>query len=95
MGCLLKSVDLVVKIFKDGGRIGWLGVTGLFSVWVVWIGMIKGLALMLPTLQEQFNASTWLVGWMIAITDASFEFSGRTNCLDKLMFKWLCFLLVK
>ncbi|XP_033635536.1 monocarboxylate transporter 11-like [Asterias rubens] len=71
-----KSVDWIAKAFKDGGRNGWLAVMGLFSTWMVWIGLIKGLAVMLPTLQEQFNASTWLVGWMIAIIDASIECSG-------------------
>ena len=78
-----KSVDWIAKAFKDGGRNGWLAVMGLFSTWMVWIGLIKGLAVMLPTLQEQFNASTWLVGWMIAIIDASIECSGKLHARDR------------
>ncbi|XP_071801352.1 monocarboxylate transporter 12-like [Asterias amurensis] len=65
-----------VKTFKDGGLLGWCAVLGLFSSWIAWIGLIKGLAVMLPTLQEQFDASTWLVGWMIAIIDASMQISA-------------------
>ncbi|XP_033636135.1 monocarboxylate transporter 12-like [Asterias rubens] len=78
MGCsFLQSVSSwFVKTFKDGGLLGWFAVLGLFSSWIAWIGLIKGLAVMLPTLQEQFNASTWLVGWMIAIIDASMQISA-------------------
>ncbi len=78
MTCKLKSVSTwVVTTFRDGGLHGWFAALGLFSSWMVWMSLIKGLAVMLPALQEQFNASTWLVGWMIAIVDASVEFSGK------------------
>ncbi|XP_071801073.1 monocarboxylate transporter 12-like [Asterias amurensis] len=74
---LLQSVSSwFVKTFKDGGLLGWFAVLCLSASWIAWIELIKGLAVMLPTLQEQFDASTWLVGWMIAIIDASSSISG-------------------
>ncbi len=74
----LQSVSRwAIKIFKDGGLRGWFAVLCSFSTLAVWIALVKGLAVMLPTLQEQFDTSTWLVGWVIAIIDASVQFSGK------------------
>ncbi|XP_038053897.1 monocarboxylate transporter 12-like [Patiria miniata] len=46
---------------------GWYAVLCLFVSNVLWMWLIKGLGVMLPTLQQQFAAQTWLVGWMISI----------------------------
>ncbi|XP_038045110.1 monocarboxylate transporter 12-like [Patiria miniata] len=49
---------------------GWYAVLCLFVSYVLWLWLIKGLGVMLPTLQEQFAAQTWLVGWMLSIVTA-------------------------
>ncbi|XP_038073901.1 monocarboxylate transporter 13-like [Patiria miniata] len=49
---------------------GWYAVLCLFVSYVLWVWLIKGLGVMLPTLQEQFAAQTWLVGWMLSIITA-------------------------
>ncbi|XP_071790755.1 monocarboxylate transporter 12-like [Asterias amurensis] len=62
--------------FRDGGLHGWIAVLGLFIIKVAWNIISKGLGMMLPTLQEQFLTSTWLIGWMFALVDAGLQFSG-------------------
>ncbi|XP_038065005.1 monocarboxylate transporter 12-like [Patiria miniata] len=49
---------------------GWFAVLCLFASYFLWVLLIKGLGVMLPTLQEQFAAQTWLVGWMVSIITA-------------------------
>ncbi|XP_038054380.1 monocarboxylate transporter 12-like isoform X1 [Patiria miniata] len=49
---------------------GWYAVLCFFVSFVLWSWVLKALGVMLPTLQEQFVAQTWLVGWMIAIINA-------------------------
>ena len=78
MGGILHSVlNWLGKTYRDGGSTGWFAALGLFSTWVVWMSLLKGLAVMLQTLHEQFDVSTWVVGWTIAIIDAGIEFSGK------------------
>ncbi|XP_071803146.1 monocarboxylate transporter 14-like isoform X2 [Asterias amurensis] len=48
----------------------------MFSSCMTWVALAKSLAVMLPTLQEQFGASTWLVGWIVAMVDGSVELAG-------------------
>ena len=62
---------------RDGGLHGWIAVLGLFTSKVAWIVLLKGLGMMLPTLQEQFVTSTWLIGWMLAFVDAGTHLSGK------------------
>ncbi|XP_071789706.1 monocarboxylate transporter 12-like [Asterias amurensis] len=61
---------------RDGGLHGWIAVLSLFTTNVVVSTSLKALGMMLPTLQEQFLTSTWLVGWMVALVDAGSEISG-------------------
>ncbi|XP_071788695.1 monocarboxylate transporter 12-like [Asterias amurensis] len=48
-------------------RRGWCAVLCLHVTTFLWVGNIKGLGVMLPTLTEQFTAQTWLMGWMVSI----------------------------
>lgn len=67
----------IADSFQDGGRNGWIAVIVAFITWFFWIGTTKGLAIMLPSLQVQFNTSTWLIGWMVAIIDATATLVGK------------------
>ncbi|XP_038061035.1 monocarboxylate transporter 12-like [Patiria miniata] len=57
-------------------RHGWYAVLSLHVCWLLWTGLLKGLGVMLPTLQEQFRSHTWLVGWMVAIISGVINFIG-------------------
>ncbi|XP_022104891.1 monocarboxylate transporter 12-like isoform X3 [Acanthaster planci] len=46
---------------------GWRAVLCLFTTRFLWKFLIKGLGVMLPTLQEQFSTQTWLIGWTVSI----------------------------
>ncbi|XP_038071499.1 monocarboxylate transporter 13-like [Patiria miniata] len=54
----------------------WFSVLCLFMDWFLWAGLIKTLGVMLPTLQEQFVAQAWLIGWMIAVVDGVIKIAG-------------------
>ena len=43
----------------------------------VWVGIVEGLGVMLPTLQTQFETKTWIIGWMIAMTIGVSGLTGR------------------
>ena len=81
MGCSLRErlQSYMLELVHDGGTLGWLAVLGTFATMMAWTGMVKGLAVMLPTLQEQFNTSTWLLGWMIAILDGTVDIAGTQS----------------
>ena len=76
-GCLERVLKYSKETYQDGGHHGWIAVLGLFTCCVAWIGMLKGLGMMLPTLQEQFVTSTWLIGWMVAFVEAGAAISGK------------------
>ncbi|XP_022083222.1 monocarboxylate transporter 13-like isoform X2 [Acanthaster planci] len=57
-------------------RSGWQAVLSLHVTWLVWTGLTKGLGVMLPALQKDFESSTWLVGWTIAIINGITDFAG-------------------
>ncbi len=63
-----RVLHATVETFRDGGFHGWMAVLGFFASKMAWVILVKGLGMMLPTLQEQFATSTWLIGWMVAIT---------------------------
>ena len=42
----------------------------------VWVGIVEGLGVMLPTLQTQFETKTWIIGWMIAMVMGMSGFTG-------------------
>ena len=64
---------------QDGGALGWFAVLGSFGGSFAWVGSTKGLAVLLPTLQDQLSSPTWLVGWMIAIIDGIIDLAGITQ----------------
>ncbi|XP_071796190.1 monocarboxylate transporter 12-like [Asterias amurensis] len=72
-GCVLQSL---VDTFRDGGLRGWIAVLCLFTTKMAVAVLVKGLGMMLPSLQEQFVTSTWLIGWMVAFVSAGISFSG-------------------
>ncbi|XP_033646638.1 monocarboxylate transporter 12-like [Asterias rubens] len=75
-GICWRLLSYFTDVVKEGGYVGCIAVLGAFADWMTWIAMTKSLAVMLPTLQEQFGASTWLVGWMIAIIDGTVDLAG-------------------
>ena len=81
MVCALykRLLDYTLELYQDGGYLGWMGVLGTFAAGMTWNGMTKGLAVLLPSLQEQFDTSTWLLGWMIAIIDGVSDLAGTVN----------------
>ncbi|XP_071795981.1 monocarboxylate transporter 12-like [Asterias amurensis] len=75
-GCLERVLHFLTETLQDGGLHGWIAVLGLFTSKVAWCNLVKGLGMMLPTLQEQFGTSTWLIGWMVAFVHSGAYFSG-------------------
>ena len=59
----------------------WLAVLVAWSLWFFWGGLIKGLGVLLPTLQVQFATRTWIVGWIIGMATAAIGISGRCKVL--------------
>ncbi|XP_071795883.1 monocarboxylate transporter 12-like [Asterias amurensis] len=84
-GCFERVLISSVDTFRDGGLHGWIAVLGLFTSRLAWNVLVKCLGMMLPTLQEQFVTSTWLIGWMVAFVDAGVEGSGviATPLMDR------------
>ncbi|XP_033638836.1 monocarboxylate transporter 12-like [Asterias rubens] len=70
-GCFGRVLQRLVDAFQDGGLHGWIAVLGLFISKMAWGALTKSMGMMLPSLQEQFVTSTWLIGWMVAIIEAS------------------------
>ena len=52
---------------KTSGLVGKLAVLTLWYYGVVWVGVVKGLGVMLPTLQTQFETNAGILGWLIAM----------------------------
>ncbi|XP_071795618.1 monocarboxylate transporter 12-like [Asterias amurensis] len=75
-GCLESVSNSLKETIRDGGIHGWIAVLGLFTCFAARVGVTKGLGMMLPTLQEQFVTSTWLIGWMVAFVSSGGAFSG-------------------
>ena len=64
----------------DGGRRGWIAVLAMFARNMVWVGVSKGLGVMLPTLQVQFASETWILGWITAMV---FAMCGVIGTVDQ------------
>ncbi|XP_038078412.1 monocarboxylate transporter 12-like [Patiria miniata] len=68
---------------SDGGFQGWIAVLTLLVRNMIWIGITKGLGVMLPTLQDQLASDTWVFGWIvamvIAVSGVIAPFSGIVN----------------
>ncbi|XP_071795591.1 monocarboxylate transporter 12-like [Asterias amurensis] len=75
-GCFERVLQFSKDTFRDGGLHGWIAVLCLFTTKMAANLLVNCLGMMLPTLQEQFMTSTWLIGWMVAIVDAASQFSG-------------------
>ena len=76
-GCFGRVLQRLVDAFQDGGLHGWIAVLGLFISKMAWGALTKSMGMMLPSLQEQFVTSTWLIGWMVAIIEASAYLSSK------------------
>ena len=76
-GCFVRVLHFAIETFQDGGLHGWIALLGLLTTKVAWCNLVKGLGMMLPTLQEQFVTSTWLIGWMVAFVNAGGYFAGK------------------
>ena len=76
-GCFERVLQFLNETFRDGGLHGWIAVLCLFTTKMAANALINRNGMMLPTLQEQFMTSTWLIGWMVAIVDAASQFSGK------------------
>ena len=79
--CLERVLNSSIAIFREGGLHGWIAVFGLFTAKIAWSVLVKGMGMMLPTLQEQFDTSTWLIGWMVAFVSAGFEILGKLGLI--------------
>ncbi len=62
---------------EDGGISGWISVLATWMLYAVWTIVVKGLAVMLPTLQEQFGTTTSLIGWVVATTGTAMGFACK------------------
>ena len=51
---------------EHGGRRRWIAVLAVWYRYFTWVGFVKGLAIMLPTLQEQLYTQTFVIGWITA-----------------------------
>ncbi len=64
---------------QDGGLYGWVAVLTGWTVNVIWALFLKGLGIMLSTLQEQFGITTALTGWIIAATGITSGMIGNIS----------------
>ena len=62
----------------DGGRAGWILVLTWWLTAVIWITIGKGLGIMLPTLQQQLDADTWIMGWTVSMSIAASGLSCKS-----------------
>ncbi|XP_038069412.1 monocarboxylate transporter 12-like [Patiria miniata] len=60
----------------EGGRAGWLVVLALWTRLFLMVGVLKSIGMMIPLLQDQFNTSTWIMGWISSIIGTSTGISG-------------------
>ncbi|XP_038044230.1 monocarboxylate transporter 11-like [Patiria miniata] len=51
----------------DRAQAGWVAVLTMWTRGVIRVAMLKGLGMMLPTLQDQFGTTTWAIGWMTSL----------------------------
>ncbi|XP_038055875.1 monocarboxylate transporter 12-like [Patiria miniata] len=58
----------------DGGLMGWIAVLAWWTNNFMWVGITKGLGIMLPTLKQQLVSQTWIIGWIVALVIAMFGF---------------------
>ncbi|XP_038060637.1 monocarboxylate transporter 12-like [Patiria miniata] len=62
---------------ERGNRyVGLLAILGTWVNWFIWTGAVKGLATLLPTLRDQMETYTWVIGWMIVIMEVTLNLIG-------------------
>ncbi|XP_022103958.1 monocarboxylate transporter 12-like [Acanthaster planci] len=66
-------------VYSGNRRMGFLAVLGVWTNWFFWISAVKGLAVMLPTLQDQMDTYTWVIGWMIVLVEVTANLIGSTT----------------
>ncbi|XP_038044229.1 monocarboxylate transporter 12-like [Patiria miniata] len=57
----------VSQIQDEASSMGWVAVLTMWTRGVIRVAMLKGLGMMLPTLQDQFGTTTWAIGWMTSL----------------------------
>ncbi|XP_038058772.1 monocarboxylate transporter 12-like [Patiria miniata] len=70
---------------SDGGRAGWFAVLAMWTRVFIWSAVLKTIGMMLPLLQDQFNTTTWILGWITSIIGAA---SGLSAITSRLMDRW-------
>ena len=59
------------------GALGrWNSVVSAWICWMMWGGIVKALGVQMPVLESQFAADAWLIGWIVAMTDAAIDLAG-------------------
>ena len=61
------ATDSNARPAPDGGRRGWIAVLTLWTSNAIWVGITKGLGIMLPTLRHQLDTQTWIIGWITSM----------------------------
>ena len=62
----------------DGGH-AWLILFAISTFYFLSGGFRKSLSILLPTLKDQFETHTWLIGIMLALTHGVKDFLGKLN----------------
>ncbi|XP_022104111.1 monocarboxylate transporter 12-like [Acanthaster planci] len=75
-----------VKCGSGCGNAGWCAVLCVHVDWLLWTGLLKGLGVLLPTLQEQFKADTWMIGGLIATITGAGSLAGPLSRLLEVLF---------
>ena len=81
LGC--QPLDMSETREAPNGRRGWLVVASAHVAIMMWDRDTKALAVLLPTLKEQFNAETWMIGWLIAGVSTVLELTGTVVIYTK------------
>ena len=61
---------------RNGGW-GWFVVASAHISTMMWDGDTKALAVLLPTLKEQFATQTWMMGWLIGMKTTVMDLTGK------------------
>ncbi|XP_022093082.1 monocarboxylate transporter 12-like [Acanthaster planci] len=77
---------MVVQCSSGCAHAGWYAALCVHVDWLLWTGLLKSLGVMLPTLQEQFTADTWMIGGLIATITAVGSFAGLLSKLLDVLF---------
>ena len=64
---------------SEGGRAGLVAILTMWTRGVLRVGILKGLGLMLPVLQDQFATKTWVIGWIVAMVVAFGGVGGKSS----------------